>query len=33
MILLKNLVALQFHPELSGKAGLEIFNYFLNKNK
>ena len=33
MILFKNLLALQFHPELSGKAGLEIFNYFLNKNK
>ena len=28
----RNLIASQFHPELSGKAGQEIFNLFLNKN-
>ncbi len=27
----KNLLAVQFHPELSGKVGLKIFNLFLNK--
>lgn len=28
----RNLIASQFHPELSGKVGQEIFNLFLNNN-
>ena len=31
VIKFKNLLAVQFHPELSGKVGLKIFNLFLNK--